>query len=235
MITTISPDEIAKFERLAAEWWNPDGAFKPLHRFNPPRLSYIREKVIHHFGDIRGRTLLDVGCGGGLLAEPLARQGATVTGIDASERNIAIACHHARQTGVTIEYRAAAAETLAQEGKTFDVVITMEVVEHVADVPAFLSACAALVKPGGLLFMATMNRTAKAWLLAIAGTEYVLRWLPKGTHQWSRFVKPSEAAGVLTSNGLRIEAIDGMTYNPFNGQWRLSRDVDVNYVMVACK
>jgi 2-polyprenyl-6-hydroxyphenyl methylase/3-demethylubiquinone-9 3-methyltransferase len=235
-------NEVAKFAAMADTWWDPDGPFKPLHTFNPKRLAYIRDRAVERFGrdmeqrhPFAGLSLLDIGCGGGLLCEPMARLGFEVTGIDATEKNTKIAAVHAEQSGLDITYRNATPEVLVAEGKTFDVVLTMEVVEHVADVDAFLHSCGTLVKPGGLLIGATLNRTMKAFALAKVGAEYVLRWLPKGTHDWKKFVRPSEFAAGLRAGGLTIDGMVGMTFNPLAGEWSLSRDLDVNYMIAAHK
>lgn len=240
--STIDPVEVAKFERLAAEWWNPDGKFRPLHKFNPVRLAYVRDEVVSHFGrDVRaespfaGLRLLDIGCGGGLLAEPVARLGAEVVGADPAPANIAVARLHAASSGLTIDYRATTAEALAEAAELFDVVLAMEVVEHVADIPAFLEACAKLLRPGGIVFIATINRTLKAYALAIVGAEYVLRWLPRGTHDYAKLVRPAELQAGLERAGLSIIARSGVTYDPLSDRWRRSADMDVNYVIVANK
>ena len=240
---SIDDAEVAKFSAMAAEWWDPQGPFRPLHRLNPLRLAFIRDTLAARFGrdplgetPLDGLTLLDVGCGGGLLCEPLARLGARVTGIDASEENIAVARVHAEESGLAIDYRCVAAEELAAEGTRFDAVISMEVVEHVADVEGFLGACGSLVAPGGGLALATLNRTPKSFALAIVGAEYLLRWLPRGTHDWRKFLKPSEIAAVLRSEGLELEEASGVVYNPLNDSWRLSRkDLEVNYMIFAVK
>jgi len=239
---SVDPAEIAKFAALAEEWWDPDGKFRPLHRLNPVRLRFIRDHLCRRFGrdakatrPLAGLRVLDIGCGGGLLCEPLARLGAQVTGIDAAERNIAIAALHAEQAGLEIDYRHASAEELAAAGEAFDAVLNMEVVEHVADVGAFLSASAALLAPGGAMVLATLNRTPKSFLLAIVGAEYLLRWLPRGTHDWRRFLRPSELAGHLRTAGLEIAEMTGVTYNPLSDAWRESRDLDVNYMVLAVK
>ncbi|CAK0756230.1 Ubiquinone biosynthesis O-methyltransferase [uncultured Gammaproteobacteria bacterium] len=237
--TTIDAAEVARFSAIAAEWWNPAGKFRPLHRFNPIRISYIRDAVCRRFGrdplapqPLAGLRLLDIGSGGGLLAEPMARLGAEVLGIDAAERNVKTAAVHAAEAGLAIDYRLSAAETLAETGDQFDVVLAMEIVEHVADVPLFLKSVAALVKPGGLLFMATLNRTPKSWLMAIVGAEYVLRWLPRGTHDWQKFVKPSELAAGLVPAGLVIRDLTGMIYHPLTDSFALApRDLAVNYML----
>jgi len=238
--TTIDQAEVDRFSRLAAEWWNPKGKFKPLHKFNPVRLTYIRDAVCAHFGrdpsapkPFDGLRLLDIGCGGGLLSEPMARLGADVVGADASETNIEVAKIHAAQSGVDVDYRATTSEALEQAGETFDVILNMEVVEHVADVDLFLKSCAAMVRPGGLMFVATINRTTKAWGLAIIGAEYVLGWLPKGTHQYEKLVKPSEIDAALSGTGVEVFDRSGVFYNVLADEWRLSRDMDVNYMVVS--
>ena len=240
---TVDGGEIAKFAAMAEEWWDPDGKFRPLHRLNPVRLEFLRDRIADRFGrDIRadspfaGLAVLDVGCGGGLLCEPMARLGARMTGIDAGGENIAIARAHAEGMGLSIDYRPAAAGDLAAAGETFDVVLNMEVVEHVADRDAFLGDCARLVRPGGLMVLATLNRTPKAYLLAIVGAEYVLRWLPRGTHEWRRFVRPSEMAASLRRGGMTMTALTGVAYDPLQDRWRLApHDLDVNYMAVATK
>lgn len=238
--TTIDQSEIDRFSALAAEWWNPTGKFKPLHKFNPVRISYIRDKVCEHFGrdprahqPLQGLRVLDIGCGGGLLSEPMARMGATVLGADASEKNIAIARIHADQSGVIVDYRAVTAEALAADDEKFDVVLNMEVVEHVSDVPFFIETCATMVKPGGLMFIATINRTLKAAALAIVGAEYVLRWLPRGTHQYEKLVRPEEIERPLNAAGMSVIERTGVFFSPISNQWNLSKDLDVNYMMLA--
>jgi 2-polyprenyl-6-hydroxyphenyl methylase / 3-demethylubiquinone-9 3-methyltransferase len=240
--TTVDPSEIAKFERMAAEWWDADGKFRPLHKINPVRIAYVRDKIAEHFGrDVKagkalaGLRLLDIGCGGGLLTEPMARLGAETVGIDPSETNIAVARLHAEKAGLAIDYRATTAEALVESGERFDVVLAMEVVEHVADIDAFIAACAALVKPGGLLFLATINRTPKAFALAIVGAEYVLRWLPRGTHDYSKLVRPGELKTTLSAAGLSLADQTGVSYNPLADRWSRSADMDVNYMVVAEK
>ena len=240
--TTIDQDEVARFTAMAEDWWDPKGKFKPLHKFNPVRLAYIRNEVIDHFGrdgtlrqPFEGLSFLDIGCGGGLLSEPMARLGASVTGADASERNIKIASIHAEGAGLDINYVSTTAEALADAGKQFDVVLNMEVIEHVADVPLYLKSCAKLVKPGGLMFLATLNRTAKAFALAIVGAEYVLGWLPKGTHSYDKFLTPEEITTMLTRNGLSIKDKTGITYSPLRDEWGKSRDMSVNYMVLAEK
>ncbi len=238
--TTIDTGEVERFSRLAAEWWNPVGKFKPLHKFNPVRLAYIRDQVAVRFGrdphsakPFEGLRVLDIGCGGGLLCEPLARMGATVVGADASETNIEVARLHAAESGLTIDYRATTAEALADAGENFDVVLNMEVVEHVSDIDLFMSKTSAMVKPGGIMFVATINRTLKAWGLAIIGAEYVLRWLPRGTHQYEKLVRPGELEATLRAGGLSVIDRTGVTFNPLTDQWGQSRDMDVNYMLLA--
>ncbi len=237
---TVDREEIAKFTAMAESWWDPQGKFRPLHRLNPVRVGYIRDRLAAKFGrdplgprPLAGLTLLDIGCGGGLLAEPLARLGAEVTGIDAAEKNIRIARLHAEQMGLRITYLPCAAENLVRTGQRFDAVLAMEVIEHVADVEAFVAAADRLLKPEGLFFGATLNRTAKSFALAIVGVEYVLRWLPRGTHDWRKFLRPSEFAKALRRQGLAITELTGVVYNPFKDSFALSRDCDVNYMLVA--
>ncbi|WP_299870674.1 bifunctional 2-polyprenyl-6-hydroxyphenol methylase/3-demethylubiquinol 3-O-methyltransferase UbiG [uncultured Hoeflea sp.] len=238
--TTIDQGEVERFSALATEWWNPQGKFRPLHKFNPVRLTYIRDHVATHFGrdpksgkPLDGLRVLDIGCGGGLLSEPMARMGAKVLGADASQTNVEVAAIHAEQSGVPVNYEAVTAEDLAARGERFDVVLNMEVVEHVADVDLFLRSCADMVKPGGLMFVATINRTMKAMALAIVGAEYVLRWLPRGTHQYEKLVRPDEIETPLSAAGMRIIDRTGVFYNPLQDRWNLSRDMDVNYMMLA--
>jgi len=240
--TTIDEAEVERFSAMAAEWWNPSGKFRPLHKFNPVRLAYIRDQVAARFGrdpnaawPFEGLRFLDIGCGGGLLCEPMARLGATVVGVDPSETNVEVARLHAAESRVTIDYRASTAEDLADAGEKFDVVLNMEVVEHVADVGLFVARCAEMVKPGGLMFVATINRTMKAWGLAIVGAEYVLGWLPKGTHQYEKLVRPEELDKALTDAGMTIADRTGVTYNPFADRWQRSKDMDVNYMLLAEK
>jgi 2-polyprenyl-6-hydroxyphenyl methylase/3-demethylubiquinone-9 3-methyltransferase len=240
--TTIDPAEIARFAALAQSWWDPNGKFRPLHRFNPVRLGFLRDRLIAHFGrdpaslrPFEGLRLLDIGCGGGLLAEPMARLGFAVTGIDATPETIETARVHAEQSRLSIDYRAVPVEELARSGEQFDALLAMEIVEHVADLGAFLDAAASVVKPGGMLVVATLNRTSKAYLLAVVGAEYVLGWLPRGTHEWRKFVRPSELAAGLRRNGLRAEEMTGVSYNPLRDSWTLGRDLDVNYMTVATK
>ncbi|WP_417583544.1 bifunctional 2-polyprenyl-6-hydroxyphenol methylase/3-demethylubiquinol 3-O-methyltransferase UbiG [Pelagibacterium sp.] len=242
MSTTISPDEIDRFHKMAEEWWDPNGKFRPLHKFNPVRLAYIREKIIAHFGlddktmrPFTSLRILDIGCGGGLLCEPMARLGAEVVGADAGEKNVKIAALHADQSGLEIDYRATTSEDLAAAGEQFDVVLNMEVVEHVADVPLYLQSCCDLVKPGGLMFVATINRTARAYALAIVGAERVLRWLPKGTHQYEKLVTPEEITSITGRNAMSVVDKTGVTFNPLKNEWNKSRDMAVNYMMLLEK
>ncbi|MEJ1119863.1 bifunctional 2-polyprenyl-6-hydroxyphenol methylase/3-demethylubiquinol 3-O-methyltransferase UbiG [Phyllobacterium sp. CCNWLW109] len=240
--STIDAVEVERFSRMAAEWWNPQGKFRPLHKFNPTRLAYIKEKVCAHYNldpnspqPFKGLRFLDIGCGGGLLCEPMARLGATVVGADAGETNIEVAKIHAAQSGLDIDYRATTAEALAEAGEKFDVVLNMEVVEHVADVDLYMSACSQMVKPGGMTFVATINRTLKALGLAIFGAEYVLRWLPRGTHQYEKLVRPEELETALSTAGLTVTEKVGVTYNPFADSWNRSNDTDVNYMVLAVR
>ena len=239
--TSVDPAELEKFAAIADEWWSPEGKFKPLHRLNPVRLGYIRDRLCAHFGrdprsvrSLEGLALVDIGCGGGLIAEPMARLGAAVTGLDAEARNIAVARAHAEGQGLDIDYRATTAEALAAEHARFDVVLALEIVEHVPDAGAFLHAAASLVAPGGALVASTLNRTARSYALAIVGAEYVLRWVPRGTHDWRRFVKPSELARHLRAAGLDLAATAGLVFNPLSGEWRLDpHDLAVNYIAMA--
>lgn len=238
--TTIDQAEVDRFSAMAAEWWDPTGKFKPLHKINPVRLAYIRDKVSENFGrdprahrPLAGLRVLDIGCGGGLLSEPIARMGADVLGADASPKNIGIASTHAAQTGVAVDYRAVTAEQLAADGETFDVVLNMEVVEHVADVNYFISTCASMVRPGGVMLISTINRTLKARALAIGACEYILRWLPRGTHQYEKLVRPEELETPILGAGMEVSEKIGVFFNPFLNQWNLSSDTDVNYMMLT--
>ncbi|WP_297322850.1 bifunctional 2-polyprenyl-6-hydroxyphenol methylase/3-demethylubiquinol 3-O-methyltransferase UbiG [uncultured Bartonella sp.] len=238
--TTIDQAEVDHFSRIAAEWWNPQGKFRPLHKFNPARIAYIKEKVCLAFDrnpkdelPLKGLRFLDIGCGGGLLCEPMARLGGDVVGADASKTNIEVAKIHATQSGLNIDYRATTAEVLADGGEKFDVVLNMEVVEHVANVDLFMSESAKMVKPQGLMFVATLNRTWKAWGLAIIGAEYILRWLPKGTHDYNKFLTPAEITAKLNEAGLTVIDELGITYNPLDDSWNRSKDMDVNYMLLA--
>ncbi len=240
--TSIAPEEIAKFSAMAAEWWDPQGKFRPLHQLNPVRLSFIRNQICSHFdrnedaGDpLSGLDLLDMGCGGGLLSEPMCRLGANVTGADAAEKNIKTASVHAQEQGLDINYQVTTAEDLLAGGAEFDVVLAMEIIEHVASVPDFLATCADLLKPGGVLFVATLNRTLRAYGLAIVAAERILRWLPQGTHEWDKFVKPEEIEAALDASGLKCAAPTGVSFNPISAEWRLTSDTGVNYMMTATK
>jgi 2-polyprenyl-6-hydroxyphenyl methylase/3-demethylubiquinone-9 3-methyltransferase len=239
---SIDPDEVEQFARLGAQWWNPRGPMAALHKFNPVRLGYIRDRAVTHFSRdpkkldcLSGLRILDIGCGGGILSEPLARLGAQVVGADPSEENIAVASAHAQEGGVSVDYRATTAEDLAAQHEQFDIVLAMEVVEHVTNVDEFVATCAAMVKPGGLMIAATLNRTMKSFALAIVGAEYILRWLPRGTHQWEKFVTPEELERALGAGGLRVTAERGVIYNLLADRWQLADDMDVNYMMVAAR
>ena len=240
---SIDPDEVAKFSAMAADWWDPTGKFRPLHRFNPVRLRFIRETAERHFGiaagkvkPLEGLRLLDIGCGGGLVCEPMARLGAAVTGVDASEANIKTALTHAGEQGLEIDYRAGTAEGLIDANEApFDMVLNLEVVEHVADPAQFLKDTASLVRPGGLMIVATLNKTAKALATAVIGAEYVLGWLPRGTHDWSKFLPPEDVRSALADAGMEPAAATGVSYAPLTGAWRLSTDTSVNYMIVATR
>jgi len=241
--TTVDPAEVAKFEAMAAEWWDLNGKFKPLHMLNPCRLDYITSQIAAEFdrnldadAPFKGLRILDIGCGGGLLAEPMARLGADVVGADAAERNIPVAQVHAEQSGLTVDYRHTTAEPMAEAGEQFDVVLNMEVVEHVADPQAYLTACQQLLKPGGLMVCSTINRNPKSYLMAIIGAEHIMRWLPKGTHEWSKFITPDELFELIEK--AQLEPVDrkGFMFNPITWSWSLSdRDLSVNYVTASTK
>jgi 2-polyprenyl-6-hydroxyphenyl methylase/3-demethylubiquinone-9 3-methyltransferase len=243
MQSTIDTAEVAKFEAMAAEWWDANGKFKPLHQMNPCRLDYITRQIAAEYGrdltkptPFTGLRILDIGCGGGLLSEPMARLGATVVGADAAPRNIPVAQIHAEQSGLTIDYRHTTAEDLAAAGEQFDVVLNMEVVEHVSDPLAYLTACHALLKPGGLMVCSTLNRNAKSFAMAIVGAEWVMRWLPKGTHDWQKFITPDELYDLLRRAGLDPVDRKGMVFNPLSWSWSLSdRDLSVNYVTASLR
>lgn len=243
MVNTVDPGEVAKFQAMAAEWWNPEGKFKPLHMLNPVRLEYICAQVAAEYGrdlagpvPFQGLRLLDIGSGGGLLAEPMARLGADVVGADAAERNIPVARLHAEQSGLVIDYRHTTAEALVVEGERFDVVLNMEVVEHVSDPLAYLTACQQLLKPGGVMVCSTLNRTAQSFVMAIIGAEWVMRWLPKGTHDWRKFITPDELYDLIGKAGLQPVGRKGMVFNPLSWSWRLSdRDLGCNYVTISVK
>lgn len=240
---TVDPAEVEKFSDLAEDWWNPEGQSRALHRMNPARIAFIRDRACARFGrdplaerPLKGLSLLDVGCGGGLAAEPLARLGATVTGLDATPAALAVARRHAAAQGLAIDYRQATAAELVAEGRSYDLVLALEIVEHVAEPADFLADCAALVRPGGGFVLSTFNRTSKAFLLGIVAAEYLLRWVPQGTHEWRRFLKPSEIAAALRPHGLEVREIEGLVYNPLSDSWQLSRrDLDVTYLLYAEK
>lgn len=241
--SSIDPADVARFSAIAAEWWDPKGKFAPLHKFNPVRLAFIRDQCLYRFQrdpkarrPFEGLRLLDIGCGGGLLSEPMTRLGFVVTGVDASERNIATASTHAAEQGLGIDYRASTAEALLAAGEPpFDVILNMEVIEHVADPGPYLRDCASLLKPGGLMIVATLNRTLKAFALAKVGAEYVLRWLPAGTHDWSKFLKPDEIRSFLTDAPVGVDGPFGVVFNPITGRWSESGDADVNYMMTVVR
>lgn len=241
--TTVDPAEVAKFEAMAAEWWDLEGKFKPLHMMNPVRLGYITDQIAAEFGrdlnddqPFKGLRILDIGCGGGLLCEPMCRLGAEIVGVDAAERNIPVAQAHARQSGLDIDYRHTSAEAMAAAGEQFDVVLNMEVVEHVADPQAYLTACQQLLKPGGLHICSTINRNPKSFAVAIVGAEWVMRWLPKGTHEWNKFITPDELYALISTAGLTPVDRKGFVFNPMLWSWSISdRDLSVNYVTAATK
>ncbi len=234
-MNSINKKEIEKFSNMAAEWWDPEGKFKPLHKFNPIRIKYIKENIIKEFQlknkkyPLSGINVLDIGCGGGLLSEPMCRLGANVTAIDASNKNIAIASLHAKKNNLRINYICSSPEKL-KTTKKFDVILNMEIVEHVEDVDFFLKSCANLLKKNGLMFVATINKTLKSYIFAIVGAEYVLRWLPIGTHEWEKFVKPQELKSILIKNNLKLLKIDGMNFNILKDEWNVSKDLSVNYI-----
>ena len=234
-MNSINKKEIEKFSNMAAEWWDPEGKFKPLHKFNPIRIKYIKENIIKEFQlknkkyPLSGINVLDIGCGGGLLSEPMCRLGANVTAIDASNKNIAIANLHAKKNNLKINYICSSPEKL-RTTKKFDVILNMEIVEHVEDVDFFLKSCANLLKKNGLMFVATINKTLKSYIFAIVGAEYVLRWLPIGTHEWEKFVKPEELKRILIKNKLNLKKIDGMNFNILKDEWNVSKDLSVNYI-----
>ncbi len=234
-MNSINKKEIEKFSNMAAEWWDPEGKFKPLHKFNPIRIKYIKENIIKEFKlknknyPLSGINVLDIGCGGGLLSEPMCRLGANVTAIDASKKNIAIANLHAKKNNLKINYLCSSPEKL-KTTKKFDVILNMEIVEHVEDVDFFLKSCANLLKKNGLMFVATINKTLKSYIFAIVGAEYVLRWLPIGTHEWEKFVKPEELKRILIKNNLNLKKIDGMNFNILKDEWNISKNLSVNYI-----
>lgn len=240
MAASVDWEEVARFDAQAATWWDADGPMRVLHRFNPVRLAYIRDEACRHFGrepnrpfPLEGLSLVDVGCGGGVLSEPIARLGASVTGLDPAEKNITVAKAHAEAENVPVDYRAETIEAVVERGERFDIVLAMEVVEHVVDRPAFLRTACRAMKPGGLLFAATLNRTLRSYALAIVGAEYVLGWLPKGTHDWEKFVKPGELTDDLRAGGLTVFDVAGVVFDPLSGGWRRSRDTAINYMVAA--
>ena len=240
--SSIDQAEVERFARHAGDWWNPHGPLAPLHKLNPVRIGYIRDQAAARFqrdpkklDSLAGLRILDIGCGGGILSEPLARLGATVVGADPAADNIAAASAHALESGVAVDYRATTAEELAAQNERFDIVLVMEVVEHVANVEDFVATCVSMVKPGGLMIAATLNRTMKSFALAIVGAEYVLRWLPRGTHQWDKFVTPEEMEKAIEGNGLNVIGERGVVYNLFADRWQLSPDMDVNYMIAAAR
>ena len=234
-MSTVNKKEIEKFSNIATEWWNPDGKFKPLHKFNPIRIRYLKENIINHF-DIKSKTqplrklnILDIGCGGGLLSEPFSRLGANVTAIDASKKNIEVAKFHAKKNNLKINYKCISPEKLKVK-KKFDVVLNMEIIEHVSDLNFFIKKSSELVKKNGLMFIATLNKTLKSYLFAIVGAEYILRWLPIGTHEWDKFVKPNKLIEIAKKNNLKLKKINGMEFNPFFDEWNVTDDNSVNYI-----
>ena len=237
---TINKKEIEKFSKIAEEWWNPDGKFKPLHKFNPIRISYIKENIIETFKihekvkPLKNIKILDVGCGGGLLSEPMSRLGAEVTAIDASNKNINVAKLHAKTSNLNINYICTSPEKLKFENK-FDVILNMEIVEHVEDVSFFLKSCSNLLKKNGIMFVATLNKTLKSYVFAIVGAEYILRWLPIGTHEWEKFIKPDDLKNILKKNNLELNRLDGMKFNIFTDKWRISSDKSINYIAMFIK
>ena len=237
---TINKQEIAKFSKIATEWWNPEGKFKPLHKFNPVRIKYIKNYIIQNFQlnvsnkPLKKIDILDIGCGGGLLSEPMYRLGASVVGIDASQKNIDIAKFHAKKNKLKINYMCATPESLKIK-KKFDVILNMEIIEHVDDINFFISSCSKLLKKNGLMFIATLNKTLKSYLFAIIGAEYVLRWLPIGTHDWEKFIKPDDLKKILVKNNLKVEKLDGMNFNIIKDEWNVSKDTSINYIAKAIK
>ena len=232
---TINKKEIEKFSKIAEEWWDPDGKFKPLHKFNPIRISYIKDNIMKSFNLNQNKTplknikILDIGCGGGLLSEPICRLGAEVTAIDASEKNIEVAKIHAKKENLNINYICTSPEKLMNKNQ-FDVVLNMEIVEHVENINFFLKSCSKLLKKNGIMFVATLNKTLKSYLFAIVGAEYILQWLPIGTHEWEKFVKPKDLISIQKNNDLRLEKVNGMKFNIFTDQWSISKDVSINYI-----
>ena len=234
-INTINKKEIEKFSKIAEEWWNPEGKFKPLHKFNPVRISYIKDNIIKTFKldnnkiPLKNLRILDVGCGGGLLSEPMCKLGANVTGIDASQKNINVAKLHSKRNDLRINYFCSSPEKFKVKEK-FDVILNMEIVEHVKDVNLFLNSCSKLLKKNGIMFVATLNKTLKSYIFAIIGAEYILRWLPIGTHEWEKFLKPEELISILKNNDLKLDRVDGMNFNIFTDKWNVGKDKSVNYI-----
>ena len=239
-MSSVNKKEIEKFSKMAAEWWDPEGKFKPLHKFNPIRIKYIKDNIIYSFKlkskeqPLQKINILDIGCGGGLLSEPMARLGANVTGIDASDKNIKIAKLHAKKNKLNINYFCSSPEKLETK-KKFDVILNMEIIEHVEDINFFIASCSKLLKKNGLMFVATLNKTLKSYVFAIIGAEYVLRWLPIGTHDWEKFVKPDDLKNILSKNNLKIEKIDGMNFDIFKDEWNISKDTSINYIAKSLK
>tara|TARA_B100001057_G_C22595299_1_gene850626 strand:- start:174 stop:896 length:723 start_codon:yes stop_codon:yes gene_type:complete len=234
-MTSVNKKEIEKFSKIAAEWWDPEGKFKPLHKFNPIRIKYIKENIINNFKlknktkPLSGVNILDIGCGGGLLSEPISRMGANVTGIDASDKNIRIAKLHSKKNDLNINYLCSSPEKLKVKTK-FDVILNMEIVEHVEDIDFFLKSCSKLLKKNGIMFVSTINKTLKSYIFAIVGAEYILRWLPIGTHEWEKFVKPEELKLILNKHNLSVNKVDGMHFNIIKDEWSISRDLSINYI-----
>ena len=234
-MTSINKKEVEKFSKIASEWWDPEGKFKPLHKFNPIRIQYIKENIINNFNlknkskPLSGVNILDIGCGGGLLSEPMSKMGAKVTGIDASSKNIKIAKLHSKKNNLKINYLCSSPEKIKSK-KKFDVILNMEIVEHVEDVNYFLKSCSKLLKKNGLMFVATINKTLRSYVFAIVGAEYVLRWLPIGTHEWEKFVKPEDLKKILLKNNLYLNKLDGMKFNIIKDEWNISKDLSVNYI-----
>ena len=239
-MSSVNKKEIEKFSKMAAEQWDPEGKFKPLHKFNPIRIKYIKDNIIYSFKlkskeqPLQKINILDIGCGGGLLSEPMARLGANVTGIDASDKNIKIAKLHAKKNKLNINYFCSSPEKLKIK-KKFDVILNMEIIEHVEDINFFIKSCSKLLKKNGLMFVATLNKTLKSYVFAIIGAEYVLRWLPIGTHDWEKFVKPEDLKNILSKNNLKVEKIDGMNFDIFKDEWNISKDTSINYIAKSLK
>ena len=239
-MTSVNKKEIEKFSKMAEEWWDPNGKFKPLHKFNPIRIRYIKDNIINHFNlndkskPLNKINILDIGCGGGLLSEPMSRLGANVVGIDASEKNIKIAKMHAKKNNLKIEYKNTSPENL-KTNKKFDVILNMEIVEHVEDINFFIKSCSKLLKKNGIMFVATLNKTLKSYIFGIIGAEYIMRWLPIGTHEWEKFVNPDDLIAIAKKNNLTVQKLDGMKYNLIKDQWTLSNDKSVNYISIFNK